>query len=137
GARRHRPAGLDAPARLVRMSRRDRCERSDATSTDARCLVHDALDVLGKIVATADDDHLLSATADEELSVRQVSKVARGEPAVSNESATRVRPAHVAPHHGGPGHEDLADNAFTDRLTAAVHHADRMVGEWPAATDEA
>ena len=134
---RHRPAGLDDHDRLVWMSRGDRRERRNASRTDARHPVHDALDVLRKIVATADDDHLFSAAADEELSVGQVPEVTRGEPVFSNDSAHRVRPAHVAPHHGRSGHEDLADNAFTNRSAVVVHHAERVVGEWPTATDEA
>src|SRR5262244_2248459 len=67
---RHRPTGLDDHNRPVWMSRGDRRERSDTARTDARHPVHDALDVLREIIATADDDHFLSAAADEELSVR-------------------------------------------------------------------
>jgi hypothetical protein len=134
---RHRPAGLYDHDRFVRVSRGRCCERGDTARTDARHPVHDALDVLGKIIATADDDHLLSAATDEKLSVGQIPKVARGEPAFSNNSVSLVLPAHVAAHHGRSGHEDLADNAFTNRPSAVVDHAERVLRECAAATDEA
>src|SRR5690349_5918048 len=67
-----------------------------------------SLDVFGEDVAATDDDHVLDATAHDELAVEQIREVTGAQPVVVEEIRGEIGPAVVAGRHRSPSDLELA-----------------------------
>src|SRR5439155_21682296 len=105
-------------------------ERDHVAGPDAVDRGDRALDVFGKDVATADDDHVLDAAADDELAVDLVREIAGPQPAaVAERGRGGSRVLEVAGRHRCPPDLELADLTRAHRATAfRVAHPDLEAG---------
>src|SRR5207237_2842109 len=88
-------------------------ERGDVAGLEARQLLDRPFDILRPVVAAVDDDHVLGAADDEDVTVRHVAHVPGVEPTVRAEAgAGRFLVAEIAVHDAVAADVDLADAAI-------------------------
>src|SRR6185295_6416566 len=111
---------------------RQMAHRDRAAGADARHAVQRALDLLRRVVATAEDHDVLRAAGQEQFALMEESEISGVEPAVAHHARRRFGLIEVAVHQRGAFGPNAAHVPLGSLGAALVLDPDPVAGEGPA-----